>query len=116
VPWHALSTPSIQLGLLQSVLEQAGIQTEVATLGLAFLEHCYTATACLPDESRIGIAEYDAVVNRVDTGLGDWIFAVPPFRDASEADAQYLTFLRSRRSGRSSANGADDAPLGPGVP
>jgi hypothetical protein len=42
------------------------------------------------------LAEYDAVARLVETGLGDWIFAVPPFRHASEtADAEYLAFLRS---------------------
>jgi ribosomal peptide maturation radical SAM protein 1 len=96
MPWHALHLPSIQLGLLQSVLEGAGIQTEVATLGLAFLEHCYTATADLPDGARISVAEYDAVASHGGSGLGDWIFSVPPFRDAPESDAKYLAFLRSR--------------------
>ena len=96
MPWHVLSVPSIQLGLLQSVLEQAGIRTTVATLGLAFMEFCGTATGGLVDELRIGLAEYDDVARRVETGLGDWIFAVPPFRHASEAaDAEYLAFLRS---------------------
>ncbi len=96
MPWHALNLPSIQLGLLQSVLEGAGIQTEVGTLGLAFLEYCYTETADLPEASRISVADYDAMVNQGHNGLGDWIFSVPPFRDAPESDGQYLAFLRSR--------------------
>ena len=40
MPWHWFSTPSLQLGLLQSVLQRAGVRTETATLSLAFMEHC----------------------------------------------------------------------------
>ena len=96
MPWHTLSLPSIQLGLLQSVLARAGIHCEVATLGLAFLEHCCVETAGLPDGSRIGVADYDAVIECESVGLGDWIFSVPPFRDAPESDDQYLAFLQRR--------------------
>ena len=39
MPWHTLSLPSIQLGILGSVLEQAGIATEVRSLMLPFMEH-----------------------------------------------------------------------------
>jgi ribosomal peptide maturation radical SAM protein 1 len=97
MPWHLLSLPSIQLGLLQSVLERAGIRTEVTTAGLAFLEYCCAETAGLPGGSRIGVADYDAVVSQGDSvGLGDWIFSIPPFRDAPEPDTEYLAFLKTR--------------------
>ncbi len=97
MPWQWLSTPSIQLGLLQSVLERAGIRSEARTLSLAFMEHCHGATAGLPEPERIGILDYSAVTTEYDgVGLGDWIFAVPPFREASESDARYLALLRER--------------------
>jgi hypothetical protein len=96
MPWQALSTPSIQLGILQSVLEEANVCTQVANLGLAFMDFCCTETAAFHEESRIGLAEYEAILNLTDTGLGDWIFAVPPFRDGPVADAAYVQFLRSR--------------------
>ncbi len=90
--------PSIQLGLLQSVLEREGIRTEVATLALAFMEHCRAESARLPGAERIDLADYEAVASDYSgIGLGDWIFAVPPFRDAAESDARYLAFLRARR-------------------
>jgi ribosomal peptide maturation radical SAM protein 1 len=95
MPWHGLSTPSLQLGLLQSVLVSAGLRAEVKTLALAFMEHCWVETAGLPEGERIGLAEYDAVAcDHESLGLGDWIFAVPPFRDAPESDARYLAYLR----------------------
>src|SRR5262245_52598312 len=96
MPWHWFGTPSLQLGLLQSVLERAGIRAEAATLSLAFMEHCREQTAKLPDDEQIGIADYRAVAVEYDyAGLGDWIFAVPPFRDDPGADARYLDFVRA---------------------
>jgi len=96
MPWHWFSTPSLQLGLLQGVLRRAGIRTEVATLSMAFMEHCREQTAALPDDARVDLVDYSAVASEYDhVGLGDWIFAVPPFRDDPEADAQYLAFLRA---------------------
>lgn len=86
MPWHGLDTPSIQLGLLQSLLERAKIHTAVSTLALTFTEHCRA--------EGITLADYAAVAGEYATGLGDWIFAVPPFREAP-GDA-YLDSLRSR--------------------
>ena len=40
MPWYALGLPSIQLGILTSVLEQAGITTQPRSLMLA---SCSTA-------------------------------------------------------------------------
>jgi ribosomal peptide maturation radical SAM protein 1 len=102
MPWHRLSTPSIQLGLLRSVLDRAGIATHVATLALAFMEHCRAASSGLAEGERIGLADYAAIADEhYRFGLGDWIFAVPPFRDAPESDARYLEFLRARHVGES---------------
>jgi hypothetical protein len=46
MPWHWFSTPSLQLGLLQSVLQRVGVRTETATLSLAFMEQGPPSTAC----------------------------------------------------------------------
>jgi ribosomal peptide maturation radical SAM protein 1 len=97
MPWHALGLPSIQLGILGSVLEQAGIATEVRSLMLAFMEHCLAGTAARPEAERIELADYAMVGEKnFPLGLGDWIFAVPPFRDAPDRDAQYLAHLREQ--------------------
>jgi hypothetical protein len=89
--------PSIQLGLLTSVLEQAGIVTEPRSLMLAFMQHCLAETAGRPEAERIELADY-AMVGETNfpLGLGDWIFAVPPFRDDPDRDAQYLAHLRAQ--------------------
>jgi len=97
MPWHALGLPSIQLGILGSVLEQAGIATEVRSLMLAFMEHCLAETAARPEAERIELADYAMVGEKnFPLGLGDWIFAVPPFRDAPDRDAQYLAHLHEQ--------------------
>jgi hypothetical protein len=89
MPWHTLGLPSIQLGILWSVLEQAGIATEVRSLMLSFMEHCLTETAARPEGERVELADYAMVADQnFPLGLGDWIFAVPPFRDAPDRDAQ----------------------------
>ena len=97
MPWQALTLPSLQLTLLQAVLERTGIRTEVLTLALAFMQHCCNETADFPEPEQLGIADYSAVVHECDrVGLGDWIFAVPPFRDEPEGDARYLAFVETR--------------------
>src|SRR5262245_19128893 len=95
MPWHTLGAPSIQLGILGRVLELAGIGTEVRSLMLAFMEHCRAETATRPEAERITPADYETVGDKR-FGLGDWIFAVPPFRDAPDLDARYLALLRAR--------------------
>lgn len=95
MPWHWIGMPSLQVGLLQSVLQRAGIRAKAATLSLAFMEHCREQTAGLPEAEQVGIADYRAIATEFDhVGLGDWIFAVPPLRDRPDVDARYLAFLR----------------------
>src|SRR5688572_1265425 len=97
MPWHALGLPSIQLGILGRLLEQAGIATEVRSLMLPFMEHCLAETAARPELERIALADYAMVGEKnFPLGLGDWIFAVPPFRDDPDRDAAYLAYLRAQ--------------------
>jgi ribosomal peptide maturation radical SAM protein 1 len=97
MPWHSLGLPSIQLGILAGVLEREGIATEVRSLMLSFMDHCLRETAAGLEAERIELADYAWVgEERFALGLGDWIFAVPPFRDDPERDAQYLAHLRAR--------------------
>jgi ribosomal peptide maturation radical SAM protein 1 len=96
MPWETLPKPSIQLGILKSVLDRAGIRNEVRSLKLAFMEHCLAATAGRHESERIRVADYQAISNEyAAVGLGDWIFAVPPFRDTSDLDDRYLVHIRS---------------------
>jgi len=96
MPWARVDRPSIQLGILQSVLMRAGIRTEVRSFNLDFLDYIVRVTADLPVEDRICLNDYCEVGedNRI-VGLGDWIFAVAPFQDSSERDEQYLNYVSS---------------------
>jgi ribosomal peptide maturation radical SAM protein 1 len=96
MPWQVLQLPSIQLGTLQPLLEGAGIRTETRSFKLDFMEHCRVATRDQPEDQRIGLADYEAVAaDHYWVGLGEWIFAMPPFREtAAERDAAYLDYVR----------------------
>src|SRR5215470_12776915 len=96
MPWGRVDRPSIQVGILQSVLLHAGIRTEARSFNLNFLDYIVNATADLPVEDRICLGDYCEVGedNQI-VGLGDWIFAVPPFQDSNQPDEQYLNYVRS---------------------
>src|SRR5262245_18409939 len=98
MPWHVLQVPSIQLGTLQPLLEAARIRTEVRSFKLDFMEHCRAATAGRPEGERLEPADYEMVaIDHYWIGLGEWVFAVPPFRAlAPDDDAAYVDYARRR--------------------
>ena len=90
MPWDQLEHPPIQLAILQAVLERDGIDAEVHCLGLDFLDHCIALTADRPPDERLGVVDYDLVVELSrDVGLGDWIFA----ESTEDNDAGYVRWL-----------------------
>jgi ribosomal peptide maturation radical SAM protein 1 len=100
MPWAMPERPSIELGILQSVLSRAGIQTQVRSFNLAFMDYLASVDADLPEQEErffpvtdyLLVATYYYIV-----GLGDWTFAVAPFRDASKkSDEQYFDYIRAR--------------------
>jgi ribosomal peptide maturation radical SAM protein 1 len=95
MPWQVLQLPSLQLGTLQPLLENAGIRTEVRSFKLDFMEHCRKATRGRPEEHRIGLADYEAVAaDHYWVGLGEWIFAGAAFSRGNGQDAAYLDYAR----------------------
>ncbi len=88
MPWAVVHGPSIQLGLLHACLEQAGISVASASFSLDFLEF-------MSSHLDLDMAEYELFVNsRWLHGVGEWVFAVPPYADASpDADEAYFAFL-----------------------
>ena len=94
MPWAQLEYPSIQLGTLKPVLERAGIRTQTRSFFLDFAERVVAATAALPEDERVSIADYGEVASR--SFLGDWVFAVPPFHDGEDWDEACLALLRGR--------------------
>ncbi len=96
MPWSMLHRPSIQLGILRSVLQFANIRTEVRSFNLAFMDHLTSAHADPSGEHRFSFDDYlDVAENCWEEGLGDWIFAVAPFRDSGDWEERYLEYLRS---------------------
>lgn len=94
MPWSMLFRPSIQLGILQSVLRRANIRSEVRSFNLAFMEHLAPADADKPAADRFSFADYRDVAENYHTlGLGDWIFAVAPFRDCGDWEERYLEYF-----------------------
>jgi ribosomal peptide maturation radical SAM protein 1 len=99
MPWAALYNPSIQIGILASVLERAGYEAFPRSYFLGFMEHLYTRTAHLGEAERINTEDYRYVSERLDKlGCGDWIFSTPAFNPEVERDAeQYRDFLREAK-------------------
>src|SRR6266404_6322841 len=96
MPWSMLYRPSIQLGILQSVLRRANIRSEVRSFNLAFMEHLAPADADKPADDRFSFEDYrDVAENYHSVGLGDWIFAVVPFRDCGDWEERYLEYFRT---------------------
>ncbi len=92
MPWAMLNRPSIQLGILQSLLEEAGVATGVRSLYLDFMEHLATKTAHLHEAERITPEGYGEIAAQY--FIGDWVFAVPPFKKPAASDEGYFAYLR----------------------
>src|SRR6185436_2029188 len=85
MPWEF--GPSIQLGVLHGLLERHGIAVASRSLFVDAIVH-FTRTA------RVRWADYIHIASRYfEVGLGDWIFAVPPFLDDAR-DGEYFELLR----------------------
>ncbi len=93
MPWGSVRFPSIQLGTLKSVLQRGGLEARVLYLNLKFAEFISeqgAKAASTSDEDRISIKELLQLGDN--PRLGDWVFAVPPFRPTNDdADRDFLT-------------------------
>lgn len=88
MPWQAVEIPSIQLGILQPLLQQHGFETQTRSLSLAFLDHCQRTLGFTVEDYRAISEEWGFL------GLGDWIFAGPPFPSARCSEVEYPRYLR----------------------
>jgi ribosomal peptide maturation radical SAM protein 1 len=91
MPWSILTQPSIQLGLLKSQLVLAGLSTISKHLNIAFfdflIEHFGT--------DFLSFQEYSNFTERDVAGIGEWIFAVPPYKSESiEKRIEYLDYAK----------------------
>jgi len=98
MPWETILMPSIRLGLLKAVCDAAGLKCEVRHFTLAAMEH-FIGTSCVPGipaDEAIRIEDYDIVAQETRSGLGDWIFSVPPLRDPPPPDEDpFLARMRT---------------------
>ena len=94
MPWSMPHRPSIQLGTLQSVLQRAKISVDVRSFNLAFMDYISgDAEHCEP----FSFDHYYQIADQYfDFGLGDWIFAVAPFREPGEWDERYFEYFRAK--------------------
>jgi ribosomal peptide maturation radical SAM protein 1 len=99
MPWMELNSPSIQLGVLKALLESKGLPVESRSFYLRLSEFLLEKTSDCSADDAILVSDYHAVASRFWTvGLGDWIFAVPPFRPLTpRSDADYFAYLRQQR-------------------
>src|SRR6185295_2749789 len=85
-----------QLGILQSVLRRANIRSEVRSFNLAFVDYLAAGRADNPADDCFSFEDYrDVAENHYKVGLGDWIFAVAPFRDSGDWEERYIEYLRA---------------------
>ena len=77
MPWAMLRAPSIQLSTIKSLLAQRKIATRVFNFNLDWMQ-------CLAD-AGFKVREYVEIA-QASRGLGEFVFAVAPFREATPAD------------------------------
>jgi hypothetical protein len=93
MPWEF--GPSIQLGVLHGLLARHGVDVASRSLFVDAMVHFTRATP--GPGPRVRWTDYIQIASRhFDAGVGDWIFAVPPFHDTTARDAEYLDLLRRR--------------------
>jgi ribosomal peptide maturation radical SAM protein 1 len=74
MPWAMLRAPSIQLSTVKALLAREGIAARVFNFNLDWMQHLAQHGFTVGDYIRVCQAS---------RGLGEWIFAVPPFRETT---------------------------------
>jgi len=93
MPWAGITYPSIQLGILKSLLDRSGVPCTPMSLNLSFFEYL----AVRPEADRLSLEQYDYIGEASGLGLGEWIFAsaAKGHADAARDDA-YRDFVTGR--------------------
>jgi len=91
MPWASVAYPSIQLGILKSLLDRSQISCASMSLNLSFFEYL----AAQRDAEPMSLEQYHYIGEATGLGLGEWIFAsaARSFSDAPRDDA-YREFAR----------------------
>ncbi len=90
MPWAGITYPSIQLGILKSLLDRSRVPCTPMSLNLSFFEYL----AGCPEADRLSLEQYDYIGEASGLGLGEWIFAsaAKGYTDAARDDA-YRDFV-----------------------
>lgn len=93
MPWATAVAPSAQIGTVHSLLARRGIACRSHSFQLAFAEHVVGSD--VGDGIALTLQDYEDISNSsASRSIGDWIFAVPPFRSsAPRRDDEYLAWL-----------------------
>jgi ribosomal peptide maturation radical SAM protein 1 len=91
MPWASVTYPSIQLGILKSLLDRSQISCASMSLNLSFFEYL----AAQRDAEPMSLEQYHYIGEATGLGLREWIFAsaAGSFSDAPRDDA-YREFAR----------------------
>ncbi|HYW53776.1 MAG TPA: RiPP maturation radical SAM C-methyltransferase [Dongiaceae bacterium] len=102
MPWPYLNLPSIQLGTVTSIVRRAGYPVQPLSLYVDFMKFLLDRTAELSEEQRITVAEYGTISEVAwQTGVGDWLFSLPPFHEpTAEYDQAFLDSIKGRDGGQ----------------
>jgi ribosomal peptide maturation radical SAM protein 1 len=92
MPWAKLEHPSIQLGILKSILEKGRLPTETWSAYIDFADYVVDQDGLAAHKSPLTHLDYDDIATSYH--VGDWIFSVPPFNDTSGGDSTYFERLR----------------------
>jgi hypothetical protein len=105
MPFKDLRHPPIQLGILESCLARENITARSHSLELAFMEHLQ-ARSGEGESGPLTIADYQQIAHQAFVvQLGDWIFKVPPYAEASAADDEaYFACIRGETTEQSIVN------------
>lgn len=74
LPWAPTDTPSIQLGLLKSVLDREGLSSRTAHLNVEFYTFLKNKPICTAIEK---VTQYHEGLKEI-SPISKWLFAVPP--------------------------------------
>lgn len=92
MPWAKLEHPSIQLGILKTILTGGGVPTRTWSAYLDFADHVVRSEAAAKTAPPLTHRDYDDVASNYH--IGDWIFSVPPFHDTAAKSLAYLEELK----------------------
>jgi ribosomal peptide maturation radical SAM protein 1 len=98
MPWETVTMPSIRLGLLKAVCDRAGFACVARHFNVDAMEHFFQASRApgrTPAEA-VGSSDYLEASQWVVSGLGDWIFSVPPLYDSPPVETDpFLALIRA---------------------